>query len=53
MNIFNKSLDKLGNVLLMLVVVTQVTTIGEFTDSLTQTENPDFDGIKTDVVKQL
>ena len=47
-----KAVDKLGNVSINASsVVTQVTTIGEFTDLLTQTENPDFDGTKTDVVK--
>jgi hypothetical protein len=47
-----KAVDKLGNVSINASsVVTQVTTIGEFTDLLTQTENPNFDGTKTDVVK--
>ena len=47
-----KAVDKLGNVSINASsVVTQVTTIGEFTDLLTQNENPDFDGTKTDVVK--
>ena len=47
-----KAVDKLGNVSINASsVVTQVTTIGEFTDLLTQTENPDFSGAKTDVVK--
>ena len=47
-----KAVDKLGNVSINASsVVTQITTIGEFTDLLTQTENPDFDGTKTDVVK--
>ena len=47
-----KAVDKLGNVSINASsVVTQITTIGEFTDLLTQTENPNFDGTKTDVVK--
>jgi hypothetical protein len=47
-----KAVDKLGNVSINASsVVTQVTTIGEFTNLLTQTENPNFDGTKTDVVK--
>lgn len=47
-----KAVDKLGNVSINAAeVVTQVTTIGEFTNLLTQNENPDFDGTKTDVVK--
>ena len=47
-----KAVDKLGNVSINASsVVTQVTTIGEFTNLLTQNENPDFDGTKTDVVK--
>ena len=47
-----KAVDKLGNVSINAAsVVTQITTIGEFTDLLTQNENPDFDGTKTDVVK--
>ena len=47
-----KAVDKLGNVSINATsVVTQITTIGEFTDLLTQTENPNFDGAKTDVVK--
>ena len=47
-----KAVDKLGNVSINASsVVTQITTIGEFTDLLSQTENPDFDGTKTDVVK--
>jgi len=49
-----KAVDKLGNVSINASsVVTQITTIGEFTDLLTQTENPAFDGTKTDVVKTL
>ena len=47
-----KAVDKLGNVSINASsVVTQITTIGEFTDLLSQTENPNFDGTKTDVVK--
>ena len=47
-----KAVDKLGNVSINASsVVTQVTTIGEFTDLLTQTENPRFCGAKTDVNK--
>ena len=47
-----KAVDKLGNVSINASsVVTQITTIGEFTDLLTQTENPGFSGTKTDVVK--
>ena len=47
-----KAVDKLGNVSINASsVVTQITTIGEFTDLLTQTENPNFNGTKTDVVK--
>jgi len=47
-----KAVDKLGNVSINASsVVTQITTIGEFTDLLSQTENPNFDGVKTDVVK--
>ena len=47
-----KAVDKLGNVSINASsVVTQITTIGEFTDLLTQTENPTFSGTKTDVVK--
>ena len=46
-----KAVDKLGNVSINASsVVTQVTTIGEFTNLLTQNENPTFDGTKTDVV---
>ncbi len=47
-----KAVDKLGNVSINASsVVTQITSIGEFTNLLTQTENPNFDGTKTDVVK--
>lgn len=47
-----KAVDKLGNVSINASsVVTQVTTIGEFTNLLTQNENPGFDGTKTNVVK--
>jgi hypothetical protein len=47
-----KAVDKLGNVSINASsVVTQITTIGEFTSLITQNENPDFDGTKTDVVK--
>jgi hypothetical protein len=47
-----KAVDKLGNVSINASsVVTQITTIGDFTNLLTQNENPDFDGAKTDVVK--
>ena len=47
-----KAVDKLGNVSINASsVVTQITSIGEFTNLLTQTENPDFSGTKTDVVK--
>jgi hypothetical protein len=46
-----KAVDKLGNVSINASsVVTQVTTIGEFTDLLTQNENPDFLGTTTDTV---
>jgi predicted phage tail protein len=46
-----KAVDKLGNVSINASsVVTQVTTIGEFTNLLTQNENPTFAGSKTDVV---
>jgi len=46
-----KAVDKLGNVSINASsVVTQVTTIGEFTNLLTQNENPTFAGNKTDVV---
>jgi len=46
-----KAVDKLGNVSINATsVVTQVTTIGEFTDLLTQNENPDFLGTTTDTV---
>ena len=49
-----KAVDKLGNVSINAAsVVTQITTIGEFTDLITQNENPDFDGTNTDVVKTL
>ena len=47
-----KAVDKLGNVSINASsVVTQITTIGEFTDLITQNENPDFSGTQTDVVK--
>ena len=47
-----KAVDKLGNVSINASsVVTQITTIGEFSDLITQNENPDFSGTKTDVVK--
>lgn len=47
-----KAVDKLGNVSINATkVVTAVDTIGDFTDLLTQNENPDFDGAKTNVVK--
>tara|TARA_R100001443_G_scaffold84534_4_gene91137 strand:- start:249 stop:3299 length:3051 start_codon:yes stop_codon:yes gene_type:complete len=47
-----KAVDKLGNVSINASsVVTQISTIGDFTNLLTQNENPDFDGAKTDVVK--
>ena len=46
-----KAVDKLGNVSINASsVVTQITTIGEFTNLLTQNENPTFAGNKTDVV---
>ena len=46
-----KAVDKLGNVSINASsVVTQVTTIGEFTNLLVQNENPTFAGNKTDVV---
>ena len=47
-----KAVDKLGNVSINASsVVTQITTIGEFTSLITQNENPDFSGTQTDVVK--
>tara|TARA_R100000664_G_scaffold34157_1_gene54445 strand:+ start:1048 stop:4101 length:3054 start_codon:yes stop_codon:yes gene_type:complete len=48
-----KAVDKLGNVSINASeVVTQVTTLGaNFTSLITQNENPDFSGTKTDVVK--
>ena len=48
-----KAVDKLGNVSINATeVVTQITTLGaNFTSLITQNENPDFDGTKTDVVK--
>ena len=47
-----KAVDKLGNVSINASeVVTQVTTIGEFTNLISQNENPNFDGTKIDVVK--
>ena len=46
-----KAVDKLGNVSINATsVVTQITTIGEFTDLLTQNENPDFAGTTSDTV---
>ena len=46
-----KAVDKLGNVSINAsTVVTQVTTIGEFTNLLTQNENPDFLGTTDDTV---
>ena len=46
-----KAVDKLGNVSINATsVVTQITTIGEFTDLLTQNENPDFTGTTSDTV---
>ena len=48
-----KAVDKLGNVSINASeVVTQITTLGaNFTSLITQDENPDFNGTKTDVVK--
>lgn len=46
-----KAVDKLGNVSINASqVVTQITTIGDFTDLLTQNENPNFTGTTDDTV---
>ena len=46
-----KAVDKLGNVSINAAsVVTQITTIGDFTDLITQNENPDFLGTNTNTV---
>jgi len=46
-----KAVDKLGNVSINATqIVTQITTIGDFTDLLTQNENPNFTGTTSDTV---
>ena len=46
-----KAVDKLGNVSINASqVVTQITTIGDFTDLLTDNQNPDFTGTTNDTV---
>ena len=46
-----KAVDKLGNVSINASqVVTQITTIGDFTDLITNNQNPDFTGATNDTV---
>ena len=46
-----KAVDKLGNVSINATqIVTQITTIGDFTDLITQNENPNFLGTNSDTV---
>lgn len=46
-----KAVDKLGNVSINASqVVTQITTIGDFTDLITNNQNPDFTGTTNDTV---
>ena len=46
-----KAVDKLGNVSINATqIVTQITTIGDFTDLITQNENPNFLGTTNDTV---
>jgi len=46
-----KAVDKLGNVSVNATqIVTQITTIGDFTDLITDNQNPNFSGTTSDTV---